>query len=76
MIIRVDIVDTEPEHESERIMETYYLVNPDEKKLDELQRKLDDRFDEEGGFDSFDCVDEYIHNNFRLVEIPKKEINW
>ena len=75
-IVRLDIVDNDADY-SVRLQGTYYLKNPDENKLQELKRMIENRFDEENPFtDSYIAVDEYIEENFETVEIETKEIEW
>ncbi len=63
--VRVDIVDNEYDYGSERIMDTYILVNPNMEKLEELQTLLNNRFDENNQFESnYQAIYVYITENF------------
>lgn len=83
-IVRIDIVDEDYDyqHPEERIMKTYYAVNPDLEKLKAFKQKVERRWDdEEEGidnefYDCFDAVMDYIKNNFEIIDIPTKEIKW
>lgn len=78
-IIRLDIIDNDWDEENPRIMDTYYLVNPDMKKLDELQKLMNNRFDYEDGdeyIESFEEIYDYIEENFTSIDIKLKEIEW
>ena len=75
-IIRVDIIDNEESYE-DRLQGTYYLKNPDESKLKELKRMIENRFEESNEFsDSYLAVVNFIEENFETVEIETKVINW
>lgn len=75
-IIRVDIIDNDESYE-DRLQGTYYLKNPDESKLQELKRMIENRFDESNEFsDSYLAVENFIEENFETVEIETKVINW
>jgi thymidylate kinase len=79
-IIRVDIIDTDWDNENPRIMETFYLVNPDVKKLDRLQKLMKNRFDyeedNEENIEYFEEIYDYIEENFTSIDIELKEIEW
>jgi hypothetical protein len=78
-IIRLDIIDNDWDEENPRIMDTYYLVNPDMEKLDELQKLMNNRFDYEDGdeyIESFEEIYDYIEENFTSIDIKLKEIEW
>lgn len=81
-IVRVDVVDDDVSFINERILETFYLINPDEQKLSFLKNKIETRFDE-----SFDNKEEqledwwafiydFVRNNFKVLEVETKEIEW
>jgi hypothetical protein len=81
-IVRLNVVDDHPETEAERIMETFYLVNPDRSKIELLQKKMSARFDEndefyDEKFDSyFGAVYDFIRENFEEIKIIKEEVQW
>ena len=81
-IVRVDVVDNDVSFTNERILETFYLIDPDEQKLSFLKNKIETRFDE-----SFDNKEEqledwwafiydFVRNNFKVLEVETKEIEW
>lgn len=81
-IVRVDVVDNDVSFTNERILETFYLINPDEQKLSFLKNKIETRFDE-----SFDNKEEqiedwwafiydFVRNDFKVLDIETKEIEW
>jgi thymidylate kinase len=79
-IIRVDIIDNDWDEENPRIMETFYLVNPDMEKLDRLQKLMQNRFDyeenNEENIEYFEEIYDYIEENFTSIDIELKEIEW
>lgn len=81
-IVRVDVVDNDVSFTNERILETFYLIDPDEQKLSFLKNKIETRFDE-----SFDNKEEqiedwwafiydFVRNNFKVLDVKTKEIEW
>ena len=80
-IIRLDIVD-EDAPPDERAQCTYYLLNPDEDKLQEFKCMVENRFDdEEYGKENpfigdFGAVMDYVTNNFKTVDIETREVKW
>ena len=81
-IVRLDVVDDQPETESERILETFYLVNPDEDKITLLQKKMKGRFDENDELydeefdDNFSAIYTFIEENFSSIDINSMEVEW
>lgn len=78
-IVRVDIVDDDYSHDEDRIIDTFYLVNPDAELLEELQKKIDARYDGEDGEDYIEDYTEiidFINEHFETVHIETKEIEW
>lgn len=79
-IIRLDIVD--PYSDCKIILDTYYVVNPDEEKLQALKSMVENRYeDEKSGKDNpftynYNGVKDYIINNFKTIEIETKEVKW
>lgn len=76
--IRVDIVDNDHDYGSERVMETYILINPSMEKLAELQERMRYRIEEENEFcDNYGAIDDYIRDNFEVLFISDfKELDW
>lgn len=73
-ITRVDIVDTDDND----TMDTFYLVDPDKKKLDELQRLINNRYEDndEDYIKDYGSIFKYINENFKSINIDRIEINW
>ena len=76
-IVRLDIVDSDPERETERILSTFYLLNPDMDKLNDYKRRLEMLTDTstceiEGIWD----IEDYIKDNFETAEVDSFEIKW
>ena len=74
-IVRVDIVDNEPERESERLLDTFYLIDPDRELLNKLQEMIDARY-EDGGIDDYCEIYDFIDEHFTQINIDKFEIEW
>lgn len=76
-IIRVDIIDNEPENPKSRILETYYLINPDRDKLEALRKAIENRFDDENSeYKGLWDIRDYINKNFLTLGIERTEIKW
>lgn len=73
-IVRVDIVDNDlsPAH---RVQDTYYLVNPNEEKLQELKDLVESRF-ETGDLEQYSEIRDFINTHFNTVDIEIFEIAW
>ena len=76
-IIRVDIIDNEPENPKSRILETYYLLNPNRDKLEALRKAIEQRLDDENSeYKGLWDIREYINKNFLTLYIERMEIEW
>lgn len=76
-IIRVDIIDNEPENPKSRILETYYLINPNRDKLEALRKAIEQRLDDENSeYKGLWDIREYINKNFLTLDIERMEIEW
>lgn len=76
-IIRVDIIDNEPENPKSRILETYYLLNPNRDKLEALRKAIEQRLDDENSeYKGLWDIREYINKNFLTLDIERMEIEW
>ena len=73
-IVRLDIVDDGLDY-SNRVMATFYLVNPDENKLMRLKDMVENRFIK-WELEEFAEIYDYVKANFETVEIETKEIKW
>lgn len=80
-IVRIDIVDTDTSL-SERLQDTFYLVDPDEKKLAIFKEMVETRNeeDDDGEFGLFYGnylkMLEWINDNFEVLDIERREIQW
>ena len=76
-IIRVDIIDNEPEKPKNRVLETYYLLNPNRDKLEALRKAIEQRLDDENSeYKGLWDIREYINKNFLTLDIERMEIKW
>lgn len=76
-IIRVDILDNEPENPKNRVLETYYLLNPNRDKLEALRKAIEERLDDENSeYKGLWDIREYINKNFLTLDIERMEIKW
>lgn len=76
-IIRVDIIDNEPENPKSRILETYYLLNPNRDKLEALRKAIEQRLDNENSeYKGLWDIRDYINKNFLTLDIERTEIKW
>ena len=74
--VRVDIVDNDNGYYDERVMDTFILVNPNLDKLEELQDKLNNRF-ENGEIEQYGDVVDYMEKNFEVLKMSNFfEIEW
>lgn len=76
-IIRVDIIDNEPENPKNKVLETYYLLNPNRDKLEALRKAIEERLDDENSeYKGLWDIREYINKNFLTLDIERMEIKW
>lgn len=76
-IIRLDIVDTQPEKPENKILETYYLINPDENKLSALRSGVERRLEmAKGSFEGLWEVENFINRHFETLNVERTEIKW
>lgn len=79
-IVRLDIVDNYGD--CSILLDTYYLANPDEEKLQELKSMVENRYkDKKSGKDNpfaynYSGVKDYVINNFRTIDIETREVKW
>ena len=73
-IVRVDIVDNDTSL-ADRLQDTFYLVDPDEAKLQELKTLVENRF-ETGDIEDYSDVVDFIERNFYTTDIETVEIRW
>ena len=90
-IVRVDIVDRDLGYGENPILDSYYLIDPDKEKLEELQHKLKARLDydydetlseEESEYlreiynDPWGFIELFIETNFKTLNIDTVEIDY
>lgn len=78
-IIKFNICDTDPEKPSEKILSSWYLVDPDMDKLEELKAKLQRRIeavDDNEEFEGIWDIEDFILNNFETIEIEDFDVPW
>ena len=80
-IVRLEIVDAEPQYGDDAVLGVFYLKNPDEKKLEQLQKLMNASFDCDDenyneDFETLDGVSQFIFDNFETVEIETTEVEW
>lgn len=76
-IVRLDIVDNEPEKQGKEIFATYYLIEPNEDKLNALKELIEkrnsgDTVSELGIWD----IDTFVAKNFILLDVERTVIKW
>lgn len=76
-IIRLDIVDNEPEKQGKEILATYYLIEPNEDKLNALKELIEKRNsgDEVSEIGIWD-IDTFVAKNFILLDVERTVIKW
>lgn len=79
-IVRIEMRDTEV-FDGESLLQTFYLLDPDMNKLDEIKKKVEARFDDENengdpSFGSLDDVEEELKKHFTLLNLRSIEIMW
>ena len=77
-IVRVDIVDNDYVKYSERLQDTFYLVDPNERKLEELQQKIKNRYEDDvtDYIADYGEIIDFIAENFNTIDIKTREIEW
>lgn len=76
-IVRLDIVDNDPEKQGKEILATYYLIEPNEDKLNALKELIEKRNsgDTPSEIGIWD-IDTFVANNFLFLDIERTEIKW
>lgn len=76
-IVRLDIVDNEPEKPGKEILATYYLIEPNEDKLNALKELIEKRNsgDEVSEIGIWD-IDTFVAKNFILLDVERTVIKW
>lgn len=83
-IVKVDIIDNDLSHNENPILDTYYLIDPDREKLQQLKEMIENRFEyqyDETLSDEeiiakelivdniWDCIYDFITTNFKILDI-------
>lgn len=76
-IIRLEITDNQPEEMDDRVLLSYYLLNPQKKKLQVLKDSVEK-------LSILNCtsieglwqIEDYIKENFQIIHIERTEIKW
>lgn len=79
-IVRVEMQDTEV-FDGESLLQTFYLLDPNMDKLNEIKKKVEARFDNENedgdpSYCSLDDVEEELKKHFTLLNLRSIEIMW
>ena len=75
-IVRLDIVDKDLPS-AEQLQATFYLVNPDPEKLEQLKYMIETRFDNAPDNEvDWSTIYDFISVHFRTVNIETFEIEW
>ena len=80
-IVRLEIVDNEPEYGKNAVLDVYYLKNPDIKKIEKLQAHMNARFDcddedYDKSFEQFDRIKGFVEENFETLNIETVSVEW
>ncbi len=76
-IIQLEIIDDQPEEMDDRVLLSYYLLNPKRKKLQILKDAVEklsvlNCTSIQGLWD----IEDYIKENFQIINIERTEIKW
>ena len=76
-IIRLEIIDNQPEEMDDRVLLSYYLLNPKKKKLQELKNAVEKlRILDCTSIEGLWQVEDFIKENFQIINIERTEIKW
>lgn len=76
-IIRLDIVDAQPGKSENKILKSYYLINPDKNKLYALKNGVEKRLETpDGCFEGLWEIESFINRHFETLNIERTEIKW
>ena len=79
-IVILNIIDSDDY--DKQILDTFYLVNPDENRLNELREMIEHRFeDDRAGKDNrflgnFGAIYDYVSENFKTLDVKEFDIEW
>ena len=76
-IVKLEIIDGQPEEMDDRVLLSYYLLNPKDKKLSTLKEAVEK-------LNVLNCtsieglwqIEDFIKENFRTINIERTEIKW
>ena len=76
-IVKLEIIDNQPEEMDDRVLLSYYLLNPQKKKLQVLKNAVEklcvlNCTSIEGLWQ----VEDYIKQNFKIINVERTEIKW
>ena len=76
-IVKLEIIDNQPEEMYDRVLLSYYLLNPQKKKLQVLKNAVEklcvlNCTSIEGLWQ----VEDYIKQNFKIINVERTEIKW
>lgn len=74
-IVRLEIVDNDTMNYEERLQGVFYLVDPNEEKLEELKTLIENRF-ETGAIEQYYEVVAFIVDNFNMIRMDTFQIEW
>lgn len=79
-IVRVEMQDTEV-FDGDSLLQTFYLLNPDMDKLNEVKKDVEARFDNENedgdpSYGSLVDVEKELKKHFTLLNLRRIEIMW
>lgn len=79
-IVILNIIDSGEDYT--QTIETFYLINPDENRLNELKEMVEHRFeDDRAGKDNrflgnFGAIYDYVSENFKTLDVKEFDIEW
>ncbi len=76
-IVRLEIIDNQPEEVEDSVLLSYFLLNPKRKKLQILKDAVEklsvlNCTSIQGLWD----IEDYIKRNFQIINIERTEIKW
>lgn len=76
-IIRLDIVDAQSGKSENKILKSYYLINPDKNKLYALRNGVEKRSETPNGcFEGLWEIESFVNRHFETLNIERTEIKW
>ena len=76
-IVRLDIVLAKSGKSENKILKSYYLINPDENKLYALRNGVEKRLEAPNGcFEGLWEIESFVNRHFEILNIERTEIKW